>query len=235
MSAVAERSPCAPVERVRAFLSLREAAVVTDVPEARMRKDIETGVLTPTRTRAPERLLLRWVDLFALAAVYGSDLLPGALRKKAFEEFETLVDPPCRRHGSDLLDAEEARTASCIWDEPGRLLASCARLSLDGYLFIDVAKAVGDLAPRVAAYADGLRRIERKHGVLGGETVFRNTRLSVRHIGKMYDNDVPIGEILADYPYLSAADVEFARLYHRAHPAVGRPREADLAGHPSAR
>jgi hypothetical protein len=29
---------------------------------------------------------------------------------------------------------------------------------------------------------------------------------------------------LCDYPYLREDDVEFARLYHSAHPIVGRPR-----------
>ena len=39
--------------------------------------------------------------------------------------------------------------------------------------------------------------------------------------------------ILEDYPYLTSDDVEFARLYHRANPPKGRPREG--AGDDSAK
>jgi len=217
------------------MLSLREATLLADVPETRVRKDIETGLLSPIRA---ERLLFRWADVYIFAAVYTGDLLSGALRKKAFEEFETLVEPSCRRHFYALLDVEALMAAKCDWHRPGRLFASRDRLRLDGYVFLDVEKVAGDLAPRIDLYAEGLSRIEEREGVLGGEAVFRNTRLSVNHIGKMRDGGESIEDILEDYPYLHKNDVEFARLYWKAHPIVGRPRrreEADFAGDTSSR
>jgi uncharacterized protein (DUF433 family) len=220
------------------MLSLREAVLLAGVPETKVRKDIETGVLPPIRSATVERLLFRWADVYVFAAVYDGDLLPGALRRRAFVEFETLLEPSYRRCFYRSLDIEAMKAETCAWRLPGRLLASCDRLRLGDYLFIDIKKVTKDLAPLVDVYAEGLSRIEEREGVLGGEAVFRNTRLSVRHIGKMHDGGETVESIIEDYPYLRSRDIAFARLYWKAHPAAGRPRrteEADFAGSPPAR
>src|SRR5262249_1991662 len=175
---------------------------------------------------------LRWADVYVFAAVYKSPLLAAALRKKAFEELESLVEPSCRRHFYYFQDGEALMAAKCMAHVPSQLFASCDRLKLDNYLFIDLEKVVKELAPRVDLYAEGLSRIEEREGVLGGEAVFRNTRLSVNHIGKMRDDGESIEDIIKDYPYLHKNDIDFAQLYWKAHPMVGRPRrqETDFAG-----
>ena len=73
-------------------------------------------------------------------------------------------------------------------------------------------------------YAEGLMRTDEKSEVLGGKPVFRGTRLSVDHIGKMYGRGKSLANILEDYPYLTEQDVRFAHLYHLSHPTLGRPR-----------
>jgi len=239
MSPVHRKRPSHALGReIRALLSLREATLLADVSEAKVRKDIETGLLSPIKTENLERLLFRWADVYVFAAVYKGDLLSGALRKRAFEEFEGLVEPSCRRYFYYSLEIEALMAAKCAWPQPSRLFAPCDRLKLGDYLFIDFEKVAKDLAPRVALYAEGLSRIEEREGVLGGEAVFRNTRLSVNHIGKMRDNGESIEEIIKDYPYLHRDDIDFAQLYWKAHPMVGRPRrmgEADFAGCTSSR
>src|SRR4029077_2333461 len=222
--------PPATTAKNRAMLSLREATVLADVAEAKVRKDIETGLLVPIKSANAERLLFRWADVFVFAAVYKGDFLSAALRKKAFEELEGLLAPSCRRHFYELLAAEALSPAKLMRDRPSRLFGACDRLQLDDYLFIDIAKVVEDLAPRVDLYADGLARIEEKEGVLGGEAVFKNTRLSVNHIGKMREGGEAIDDIIADYPYLHQDDIEFARLYFKAHPMVGRPPRRGESG-----
>jgi uncharacterized protein (DUF433 family) len=69
-------------------------------------------------------------------------------------------------------------------------------------------------------------RVVADSAVLGGEPVFRGSRLSVRHIGGMAERGEHVGNILEDYPYLSRRDVEFARVFVRAYPRLGRPRES---------
>jgi uncharacterized protein (DUF433 family) len=239
MSLVRRKRPShAAGDEIRALLSLREAALLADVPEVKIRKDIETGLLSPIKTENLERLLFRWADVYVFAAVYKGDLLSGALRKKAFEEFEGLVEPSCRRYFYYSLKGEALMAARCAWPRSSTLFASCDRLKLGDYLFIDFEKVTKDLTPRVDLYAEGLSRIEEREGVLGGEPVFRNTRLSINHIGKMRDSGESIEEIIKDYPYLRRDDIDFAQLYWKAHPMVGRPRrmgEADFAGSTSSR
>lgn len=237
-TAVKDRLPRTRGDEIRAMLSLREAALLADVAEAKVRKDIETGLLSPIKSANVERLLFRWVDVFVFAAVYRSDLLSGPLRKKAFEELEGLVEPSCRRHFYYHLDADALTAATCKWRRPSKSFLAADRLKLGDYLFLDLEKVAADLAPRVDSYAEGLSRIEEKEGVLGGEAVFKNTRLSVNHIGKLRERGEAVENIIEDYPYLRKGDVEFARLYYKAHPIVGRPRrheEVGLAGDPSPR
>jgi uncharacterized protein (DUF433 family) len=216
--------------KIRAMLSLRETTVLADVAEAKIRKDIETGFLAPIKSANAERLLFRWADVFVFAAVYKGDLLSAALRKKAFAELESLMAPSSRRHFYDHLDADALLAATLTRDRPSQLFGARDRLKLDDYLFIDIAKVVEDLASRVDLYAAGLTHIEEKDGVLGGEAVFKNTRLSVNHIGKMREGGEAIAEIIEDYPYLRQDDVEFARLYFKAHPVLGRPPRREESG-----
>ena len=233
-----QQRPHATAAKVRAMLSLREATVLADVAEAKVRKDIETGLLRPIKSANVERLLFRWADVFVFAAVYKGDLLSAALRKKAFEELEGLVAPSDRRHFYDHLDAKALLADTLTRNRPSQLFGAGDRLKLDDYLFIDIAKVVEDLAPRVDLYAKGLTHIEQKEDVLGGEAVFKNTRLSVNHIGKMREGGEAVADIIEDYPYLRQDDVEFARLYFKAHPMLGRPprrEENGVAGHPSPR
>jgi len=97
-------------------------------------------------------------------------------------------------------------------------------MKIDDYLFLDFDQVRNDLNPRVDLYARGLCKIDEKPDTVGGEAVFKNTRLPVRHIGKMAAGGEPVEDILADYPYLTIDDVAFAVIYNEAHPNVGRPR-----------
>jgi uncharacterized protein (DUF433 family) len=81
-----------------------------------------------------------------------------------------------------------------------------------------------DEAARTDLYKNGLAKIVSDKKILGGEPVFRGTRLSVRHVGGMRLNGEPMERILEDYPDLSAEDIEFAALYTAANPAAGRTR-----------
>ncbi len=72
-------------------------------------------------------------------------------------------------------------------------------------------------------------RVVADEEVLGGEPTFRKSRLAVRHLGGMLLRGASKKEIQEDYPYLSAEDLEFAPVYTRAYPRMGRPRERQTA------
>ena len=144
-----------------------------------------------------------------VAAVYHNMALNGRLRKLAFEKIYGLnceLSPPLF-HWAGVTALEK-----------------CRMVKLDKYLSLDLHSVCQDVRPRVDLYASGLARIEEKDGVLGGDAVFKGTRLPVLHVGKMFDRGEIMGDIRADYPYLTEDDVKFAQIYYRAHPIAGRPR-----------
>jgi uncharacterized protein (DUF433 family) len=54
--------------------------------------------------------------------------------------------------------------------------------------------------------------------ILGGETVFPNSRLSVNRIGMRLKNGESTAVIKEDYPYLSDDDLKFSLMYiEQAH------------------
>ncbi|HEY1934841.1 MAG TPA: DUF433 domain-containing protein [Acetobacteraceae bacterium] len=194
---------------MRPALSLKEAIVLADVPEKRVRKDIEVGLLSSlvimrSTTAIDGRIAVRWNDVFVLAAAYGGQHLNARLRQRILEYAETIAD------------VSSADSSFCK--------ASSETIEIDKYVTLDLDKVVALVKPRMDLYAAGLRRIETRKGVLGGEAVFKHTRLPVLHVGKVYERGIPMADILNDYPYLTEDDVKFAQLYFHAHPPVGRPR-----------
>jgi uncharacterized protein (DUF433 family) len=82
------------------------------------------------------------------------------------------------------------------------------------------------LSKRTRHFERWKKRLVANPEIMGGEPVFPKSRLTVRRIGGMLERGVAPREILDDYPYLKAEDLELARLFVRAYPRVGRPRTA---------
>jgi uncharacterized protein (DUF433 family) len=77
----------------------------------------------------------------------------------------------------------------------------------------------------VAAYRWGKERIVSSPNVLGGEPVFRGTRIPLEHVAALFRKDVPEEEIVEDFPALDSRDLEYARLAARFGAAPGRPKK----------
>jgi uncharacterized protein (DUF433 family) len=67
-------------------------------------------------------------------------------------------------------------------------------------------------------------RLASDPGILGGEIVFPNSRLSVQRIGGSLERGETVALLREDYPYLSDEDFNFARIYVKAYPKQGRPK-----------
>jgi len=63
---------------------------------------------------------------------------------------------------------------------------------------------------------DPLDRIERNPDIMVGKPVIKGTRITVDLILEKLAADVPIEEILADYPHLTREDVLAAVAYARS-------------------
>ncbi len=97
-------------------------------------------------------------------------------------------------------------------------------IEIGSYFEVKLASVVHDVEDRVGRFAKWKKKLITRDDILGGETVFPKSRLAVRQVGEMARRGAPVKEIIEDYPYLDAQDVEFAKLFSGAYPRVGRPR-----------
>lgn len=211
------------------LLSLRETVVLAGIPEREkdVRNDILHGVLPAANVIRLDnsRLCFHWPYVLTFAAVYGNRFLNSVELRKVALERVFIVATGCSG-GPVFQLVHPAMPTGIDWYHE---IENCefihSRVDIDNYLDINLGKACEDVKPRVSLYAHGLERVEENDSVLGGAAVFRDTRISVLHIGKMAERGVATEDILDDYPKLTEDDVKFARLYFRARPGVGRPRD----------
>lgn len=97
-------------------------------------------------------------------------------------------------------------------------------IELGAYLELRLALAVHEVESRIERFAKWKQKLVIRDDILGGEPVFPNSRLSVRHLGEMARRGASMKELLEDYPYLNEQDIEFAKQFVTAYPRVGRPR-----------
>jgi uncharacterized protein (DUF433 family) len=220
--AVLERRRNAAVP-TRRLLSLKETVILAGVAEKEkeVRNDISRGVMPVTVVRFDNsHLCFALLDVVTFAAVYGN---------RVFDTSEMRKVALAKLHG-----ALSNWMTTSIGDEYRSYFHDCgcehrSTVEIDNFVSIELGKACKEVKPRVNLYVDGLERVEENDSILGGAAVFKGSRISVLHIGKMADRGVNVTEILEDYPTLTDRDVEFAKLYYRAHPPVGRPRSNGAA------
>lgn len=98
-------------------------------------------------------------------------------------------------------------------------------VELSSVLRLEIGAVVRELRQKVEAFDRWKEKLVRNAEILGGEPVFPKSRLAVSRIAGLVERGESVRSILEDYPYLTEEDVSFARLYARAYPRVGRPRE----------
>jgi uncharacterized protein (DUF433 family) len=101
----------------------------------------------------------------------------------------------------------------------------------DDFLIVDVAEARKQVAARVRELDDATSVIHSVKGVLGGEPVFKGTRIPVRLVAAMLADGADEAEILEGYPKLSSRMLDLARLWVAAHPRRGRPKSVSEQGY----
>jgi uncharacterized protein (DUF433 family) len=190
-------------EKELASLSLTPAEVsaLLEVPERRVRKEVEHGLLpSPPQLDFDMVVYLKVMDRIA--------------------ELELPVEGR-RRVLASIRKALVNGRLSAVSDE-FELVAGVLRLRLR-----TVAEEVSEQIVPFYRWRDA--RVVSEPTILGGEPVFCGSRLSVRRVGHAIARGEDLAAIREDYPYLTAEDLEFAPRYARAYPRVGRPRESAKA------
>ena len=175
-------------------LTSTEVAAFAEIEEARIRKDVEYGVVgAGSPPRFDESALVYFRTLSLIAIELGRED-----RGKLYQLIHDKVSP--RREPPETLRF-------------GPVLA------------LQVGDLVRDLRSRLADFSAWKDKLVTDDEILGGETVFPRSRLSVRHIGELLEKQGALEEIREDYPHLTKRDLDYARLYARAYPRRGRPPE----------
>jgi uncharacterized protein (DUF433 family) len=109
-----------------------------------------------------------------------------------------------------------------------RLIAAALRSSsrsvrLATLLTLEVKPVADAVEDKVLRFRRWKNSLVTNPGIMGGEPVFPKRRLTVRRIGEMLERGESQDVVREDYPYLTDEDLEFARLFVRAYPRVGRP------------
>jgi uncharacterized protein (DUF433 family) len=101
-----------------------------------------------------------------------------------------------------------------------------ARLKLGELVTIDAGALRNALAHDLRVYRSAARRVTSSPETMGGEPVFKGTRISVAHVGALAARGIPVEELRKDYPRLSPDDVRLALLLNRMGRRPGRPRRS---------
>jgi uncharacterized protein (DUF433 family) len=191
----------------------------------------DDALFTPTEAAVLTRLSLKAVN-----NAIDKNLVPTTLRANASDSIR-LLDARAL-----LALALEHRLASRFYPELRRrifdALAGPSRkvLSLDeGLVKIDLREPRRELATSLRALRRARSLIVSDPEILGGEPVFRGTRIPVHLIATLAEQGSIEAEILKAYPRLTPEMVRLAPAYTQAYPLRGRPRKQPWQDHPPLR
>ena len=107
------------------------------------------------------------------------------------------------------------------------------RVSLEGgFLTIDLREPRRDLATALRALRRARDLVVSDPDIMGGDPVFRGTRILVHLIATLIGQGSAETDLLEAYPRLTAEMVHLAPTYAAAYPLRGRPRAQPWHGQP---
>ena len=180
---------------------MKVAALLGDVPEKRIRRDLSEARVR--RGGAKKGFTLHETLYFALSEHSPLGALPRRLKLDMWR----------------ALTSRERVGGAVRWKDK--------TLRIEGRVpaTVEASALVEELTRRYAAWRRGLRRVEEDPHTLSGALRFKRTRVGVEHVGRLVNRGTPIAELLEDFPALSEDDLVFASLYVKLGRGPGRPRK----------
>ncbi len=194
-------------DEIESGLTVKETAVLAGIPEKTIRHALASRVAQPglVRRRPGEpRFRPGAVVFFRLVSS-----LPFELSLEAKRDLCEL-----------LSNGAQARGA---WVRHGRRLLLRVKGAIEAELMVDPVEI--EVARRLEMYRRGRERVTSSSDVLGGEPVFKGTRIAVRHVGELVRRGTSPADLHEDFPVLREEDLEFARLFVELGRPRGRPRK----------
>jgi uncharacterized protein (DUF433 family) len=183
-----------------------EAAVLTGLPAKAVNNAIDKRIISAIAGRR-EGHATRLLDLHALLSL--------TLERRLADRFV----PELRRQVFDAM-AEASRDT----------------MSLDGgFLKIDLREPRRELASSLRELRRARSLVISDPNIMGGEPVFRGTRIPVHVIATLLGQGSTVADLLEGYPRLTAEMARLAPVYAAAYPLRGRPRAQPWRDRPPTR
>jgi uncharacterized protein (DUF433 family) len=180
----------------------------------------QTRLFTPTEaavlTRLPLKTVNNAIDRNTVAAVAGRQ----AGRATRLLDLRALLSLTMENWLADRFVLEFRQE---VFEAIAR--APRHKLSLDGgFLTIDLSQPRRELATALRALRRVRDLVVRDPDIMGGDPVFRGTRVPVHAVAAQLAQGASAIDVLEGYPRLTAEMVRLAPLYAAAYPLRGRPR-----------
>jgi uncharacterized protein (DUF433 family) len=190
------------------LFSVSEAAAIAEVSPETIRTALEKKSVAPSSKRKTGK------------AVRYQFSVGDVLLVKLLVEFPFALSKDDKRSLAKIL-ARGDRTAA-HWSREG---ADLVYRSGDIQVSVECKAFRQKVARNLSAFRWGRRRVVSTPDVMGGEPVFRGTRIPLQHVASLFRKRVPEKEIAEDFPALSSRDLAYARLFSRLGGRPGRPRK----------
>jgi uncharacterized protein (DUF433 family) len=190
------------------LFSVSEAAAIAGVSPETIRTALEKKSIAPSSKRKTGKVV-RY--RFSVGDV---------LFMKVLVEFPFALSKEDKQSLAKILSRGN-RTAA-RWSREG---ADLVYRSGDMQVSVECTAFRQKVARNLSAFRWGKRRIVSTPDVLGGEPVFRGTRIPLQHVASLFRKGVSEKEIAADFSALSPRDLAYAWLFSRFSERPGRPRK----------
>src|SRR6516164_1028760 len=197
-----------PENKMAELFTLDEAAAIAEIEPDTVRTALEKRAVTPSRRiKTGEAMRYRFSEGDVLFLLVLAEF-PFPLSKEDKDSLAQVL-----AHGS--------KTARhWVSDGPDAVFRSG-----DMKIFIECKHFRKTVERNVAAYRWGKERIISSPDVLGGEPVFRGTRIPLEHVTALSRNHVSDEEIAEDFPALNERDLAYGRFAARLGQPPGRPKK----------
>lgn len=190
------------------LFSVSEAAAIAEVSAETIRTALEKKSVSPSSKRKTGK------------AVRYQFSVGDVLFMKVLVEFPFALSKEDKQSLAKILSRGN-RTAA-RWSREG---ADLVYRSGDILVSVECKAFRQKVARNLSAFRWGKRRIVSNPDVLGGEPVFRGTRIPLQHVAALFRKSISEKEISEDFPALSSRDLAYARLFSRLGERPGRPRK----------
>jgi uncharacterized protein (DUF433 family) len=190
------------------LFSVNEAAAIAEVSPETIRTALEKKSVKPSHKRKAGK------------AVRHRFSAGDVLLVKVLVEFPFPLSKEDKQCLAQILARGNRRAAR--WSRKG---ADLVYRSGDMQVLVECKSFRQTVARNLAAFRWGRRRVVSSPGVLGGEPVFRGTRIPLQQVASLFRKGIPDREIAEDFPGLSVRDLAYARLFSRFGEGPGRPRK----------